>query len=42
MFIWALSMIYISELFPTCVRGLALGFTSIIGSIGKFIFKIIT
>ena len=35
MFTWAVVYIYLAELFPTCVRSLALGFTSALGTIGK-------
>ena len=40
-FVWALAYIYLSELFPTVVRSLALGIISAGGTIGK-IYLIIT
>ena len=35
-FVWTVVYIYYSELFPTVVRSLALGFTSAIGTVGSF------
>lgn len=34
-FVWTLLYTYISELYPTTVRSLALGFTCLTGSFGK-------
>lgn len=34
-FVWTVVYIYLSELYPTTVRSLALGFTSLAGTFGK-------
>lgn len=34
-FVWTVVYVFLSELYPTTVRSLAMGFTSLAGTIGK-------